>query len=78
MSDTRQLQSKDAVFFGSQTPPVAGFLRGGVFAIVLAAIGAAVTYLTETDAGDLAVYSPIAIVVLTTIAGIVDKKSVQG
>lgn len=78
MSDTRQLQSRDAVFFGSQSPPVAGFLRGGVFAIITAAIGAAVTYLTDTDAGELAVYSPILIVILTTIAGIVDKNSTQG
>lgn len=78
MSDTRRLQSPDAPLFGNQSPPVAGFLRGGLFAVLLAAIGAAVTYLTETPAGDLAVYSPIAIVVLTTVAGIIDKKSAQG
>ena len=78
MADTRKLQAPNAAFFGSTSPSTAGFLRGGVYAIVTAIIGAAITYLTEADAGDLAIFAPIAIVVLNTLGGIIDKQSVQG
>lgn len=78
MSDTRKLQAPDAPFFGSTSPTTAGFLRGAVYAVATAAVGALTVYFTEVDAGELAIFAPIAVVVLNTIGGIIDDRSTRG
>lgn len=55
------------------SPALVAFLRGLAEAVILAAIGVAITALSEVTAGDLAPWTPVALLALRQLEGVVDQ-----
>lgn len=51
------------------SPKLVATLRGIIAAVIAAALGAAITAVTDADWGDLAPYAPIALAVLRALEG---------
>lgn len=76
--DQRQLSSPNAPLWGSLPPKYAGFLRGLLAAVIVAAIEAAAHYLQAGPnlPSSWAIYLPIVVALLRTLEGVIDHHSV--